>query len=276
MAGWVKLFGSIVTSSVWCENDKTLRVWIAFLALSDSEGRVEGAVPGLANVCRVTPDEMRAALVRLSSPDPDSRTPDHEGRRIEAIPGGWLILNYRLYRERGQAKEGSRAPYMRKRRAEATALLPDVTRYTEERGEKREAEQKTDSSAIAAGRSLSLTELRVALNRDDDAVTVMAYWLERTGKKLRSPKVHDQILSRIKARLRDGCSTADLKASVDFALSDPHYVQNGYARQADVIWRSAERVQNNADRLASREPRAARDDGPSDEELDAIANGRRS
>lgn len=265
MAGWVKLFGSIVTSSVWCEDDKTLRVWIAFLALSDSEGRVEGSVPGLANVCRVTADEMRAALAKLSSPDPDSRTPDHEGRRLEAIPGGWLILNYRLYRDRGQAKEGSRAPYMRQRRA-VNALPETVTRYTEERREKRDTEQKTDSSATASGSRPS--------KRDDDACTVMAYWLERTGTKLRSPKAHDQILARIKARLRDGCSVADLKACVDFALSDTEwYVPKGYAKKPDVIWRSAERVQDLVTRLEGRTTKGARDDGPSEEELDRIANG---
>lgn len=123
MAGWTKLFSSIVTSSIWCEDDKTFRVWVALLALSDQEGLVEGSVPGLANLCRLTPDEMRAALEKLSSPDPDSRSPEFEGRRIEKIEGGWKLLNYEKYRQKAVAGEGSRAPYYRAYRARKRAEL---------------------------------------------------------------------------------------------------------------------------------------------------------
>lgn len=121
MAGWTKLFSSIVTSSIWCEDDKTFRVWVALLALSDQEGIVEGSVPGLANLCRLTPAEMRAAIEKLSSPDPDSRSPEFEGRRIEKIEGGWKLLNYEKYRQKAVAGEGSRAPYYREYRARKRA-----------------------------------------------------------------------------------------------------------------------------------------------------------
>ena len=113
MAGWAKLFSSIVTSSVWTEDDATLRVWIAMLATADAEGVVEGSIPGFASLARVTVEQMEAALAKLSAPDAYSRTPDHGGRRVEKIEGGWLVLNYAKYREQAQAKEGSRAPYDR-------------------------------------------------------------------------------------------------------------------------------------------------------------------
>ena len=116
MAGYSKLFSSIVTSSIWSEDDKTLRVWFAMLALTDARGNVEGSVPGFAHVARVTIPEMEHAIERLSSPDPYSRTPDNEGRRVEVVPGGWVILNYCAYRERCQSKDGSRAAYERNRR----------------------------------------------------------------------------------------------------------------------------------------------------------------
>ena len=116
MAGYSKLFSSIVTSSIWSEDDKTLRVWFAMLALTDARGNVEGSVPGFAHVARVTIPEMEHAIERLSSPDPYSRTPDNEGRRVEVVPGGWVILNYCAYRERCQSKDGSRAEYERNRR----------------------------------------------------------------------------------------------------------------------------------------------------------------
>lgn len=143
MSGWTKLFSSIVTSSIWVEDDSTLRAWVAMLATADADGVVEGSVPGFANLARVTADQMRLAVTRLSSPDPESRTPDFDGRRIEVIEGGWRILNYRTYRDRGQAKDGSKAPAMRKyrarKRAESLHELPkQVTSELEERGERKE------------------------------------------------------------------------------------------------------------------------------------------
>lgn len=113
LAGYSRLFAAIVTSSVWVEDDATRIVWIAMLATCDKDGLVQGSISGFANLARVTVEQMRVAVERLSALDPDSRTPDHEGRRIEAFEGGWRILNYAKYREVAQAKEGSNAPAMR-------------------------------------------------------------------------------------------------------------------------------------------------------------------
>lgn len=150
MAGFTKLFSSIVTSSIWCEDDATLRVWIAMLASVDSDGIVEGSIPGFANLSRVTIEQMEAALSKLSSPDVYSRTPDNEGRRIEAVPGGWKILNYAAHRERVQGKEGSRAPYMRERRR--AEKEDGVTRYIPEAGVTPPSASAAESSSSEIGR----------------------------------------------------------------------------------------------------------------------------
>lgn len=117
MAGYSKLFSGLVTSSVWCLDNATLRVWIAMLALKNVKGDVEGSIPGFASLARISVEEMRKAVGILSSPDPDSRTTDQEGRRILPIPGGWHVVNHEKYRNMGQSQEGSRAPYMRDYRA---------------------------------------------------------------------------------------------------------------------------------------------------------------
>jgi hypothetical protein len=121
MAGYTKLFSSLVTSSIWCVDSATLRVWIAMLAVKDGDGYVEGSIPGFANLARVSLEEMRRAVEILSSPDPDSRTSVLEGRRIIQVPGGWQVVNHDLYRNKGQSQDGSRAPYMRKYRAQKKA-----------------------------------------------------------------------------------------------------------------------------------------------------------
>lgn len=68
------------------------------LAMADRQGRVWASIPGLANRARISVDDCRAAIKFFMAPDVDSRTKDHEGRRIEEIDGGWKLLNHAKYR----------------------------------------------------------------------------------------------------------------------------------------------------------------------------------
>jgi len=126
MTGFTKLFSSIVSSSIWCEDDVTLRVWIALLALSDAHGDVDASIPGLASLCRMPVEDCERAIGILCAPDPHSRSKTKEGRRIELRHGGFRIINYASYRSRGQDKDGSRAAYMRARRS-AGSSAPGIT-----------------------------------------------------------------------------------------------------------------------------------------------------
>ena len=96
---FTKLFSSITESSVWMQDDHTRLVWIAMLAMADKRGRVWSSVPGLANRARVPIEAVERALGIFLAPDQFSRTKEHEGRRIEAMDGGWRLLNYLKYRE---------------------------------------------------------------------------------------------------------------------------------------------------------------------------------
>lgn len=116
---FTKLFNSILTSTIWCEPERTRLVWIAMLALADHAGRVHASIPGLASVARVPIDDCRTAIDTFLAPDRDSRTSLYEGRRIEPIDGGWRLLNYTKFREmkdEESAKEAKRK-YMQNRRA---------------------------------------------------------------------------------------------------------------------------------------------------------------
>lgn len=81
------------------------------------------------------------------------------------------------------------------------------------------------------------------------AMDVLDYWTQKTQTSFRSAKVKLAALKRIRQRLDDGLGPDDLKACVDYALYDDFYVQHGYAKQPDVIWRSAERVQSIVERV---------------------------
>lgn len=96
-----KLFGSIITSSIWSEDPNVCKIWITILALKDRKGFVFGSMGGLAHQCRLPVEAVRAAIVKFTSPDPDSsdmgRIPEQEGRRLEVIDGGWRVLNSEHY-----------------------------------------------------------------------------------------------------------------------------------------------------------------------------------
>ena len=96
---YVKVFASILTSTLWALDDATRLVWITLLALSDKDGFVRASPSGLARIANVDEEKGRAAIVTLSAPDADSGSQEYEGRRIECVPGGFLILNYKKYRD---------------------------------------------------------------------------------------------------------------------------------------------------------------------------------
>ena len=108
---FVKLFREILMSSIWDEDADTRLLWITMLVLADQDGYVRGTPSALARTARLNVDAAQKALDVLAAPDPQSRTPDNDGRRIEPAPGGWMVLNYQAYREARSAED--RRTYMR-------------------------------------------------------------------------------------------------------------------------------------------------------------------
>ena len=121
---YVKLFSSILESSVWDEAPATRLVWITFLLLADEEGFVKGVESGIARRACVSKQECRVALEVLSAPDIESQDQDHGGRRLEKVEGGWVVLNYKKYREirtKKQEREAAKKRRQRDRKAAAEA-----------------------------------------------------------------------------------------------------------------------------------------------------------
>lgn len=96
---YVKLFSKILDSSIWMEPAATKIVWITLLAAKDQDGFAQFAsIRNLAQRAVVTVEEAKTAVECLSGPDIDSTNPKNEGRRIERVPGGYIILNSEQYR----------------------------------------------------------------------------------------------------------------------------------------------------------------------------------
>lgn len=116
---FTKLQRSIVTSSIWLQDADTRLVWITLLALCDRDGVVRASPLGLAHQARVEPEACHRALELLQSPDADSRSTEHEGRRIERVDGGFMVLNYQRILSEGAREE--RREYNREKQAEFRA-----------------------------------------------------------------------------------------------------------------------------------------------------------
>lgn len=59
----------------------------------------------MAHAARVTLQDCQAALAKLCSPDPFSRTKAYEGRRIEEVEGGYQLVNHAKYRDKLSAED---------------------------------------------------------------------------------------------------------------------------------------------------------------------------
>lgn len=167
MSGYTKLFGSLIHSTIWREPDHVRVLWVTMLAMVNGDGVVEASVPGLADASRIDVTQCRHALGVLSSPDPDSRTPDFEGRRVEAVDGGWRILNFEKYRDKlseedRKTKSAERSRRYRERRKaeeERRVTLPVTPRHapsrdvTRKRQEEEEEEAKEEAAPEAGGGS---------------------------------------------------------------------------------------------------------------------------
>lgn len=108
---YAKLFSSITESSLWSEPKEARLLFVSMLARADATGFVEAALPGLARLANLSISEVESAIDILEKPDPYSKNPDNEGRRVMRVPGGWMILNYEVYRNRRGDEE--RREYMR-------------------------------------------------------------------------------------------------------------------------------------------------------------------
>jgi len=154
MPNYTKLFNSLITSTIWTEDDKTRIVWITMLALADQHGEVHASIPGLARMAGVEIEACQAAIQKFLSPDDFSRTPNHEGRRIVEIQGGWELLNHAKYRalaskEDARIANAERQKRHRERNADVTPSNADVTHG----GDIVEADTDTKAKAKAVQRT---------------------------------------------------------------------------------------------------------------------------
>ena len=140
---FVKLDANITTSTLWCEDHETLRVWIYLLATASPQGTVRVTVPALAAHCFIAAERAREILGRFAAPDPDSRTSANEGRRIEIVHDPQFeirLLNYAAYRNKDHTAAARSRRYRERHPTAVTRDGRDDTRRVTQAEAEAEAE----------------------------------------------------------------------------------------------------------------------------------------
>lgn len=278
---FVKLFGTLLNSSIWDEDAATRLVWITLLLMADEEGYVRATEKALCRQARVTQEDCRRALKVLSGPDLATGTQDYGGRRVEAVEGGWLLLNYMKYREirtKQQIQAAARQQRFRDRDRDSSrpshtsdADHGDVTPVTTEAEAEAEGEEKQKKTTRSAASNLPVrlgltgqavteriqevfaqvaeaTETR--LNKDQlrrlMVATVFSYW----SYKMKHPKalLDPKREARIRARLKEsGDKVDELLYAIDGWFRDKVFQEqaDGGKKLDDIdnIFRDRSRVE---------------------------------
>ena len=90
--------GSLVTKGPW----QALVTFQQFIVLADKEGIVDMTPEVISATTSIPLEIIKIGISALQEPDPHSRTPDEEGRRIMLLDDhrdwGWWVVNYHHYR----------------------------------------------------------------------------------------------------------------------------------------------------------------------------------
>lgn len=118
-------------SSIMEESPETFKVFIALLAACGPNGIAPVSETYLVSVCRLPEAVVARAIKKLSFPDPKSRTLTDQGRRIRRVDGGFFIINYLKFREKGYSMTSSairKRKYRETRNAQSLGLgkIPSI------------------------------------------------------------------------------------------------------------------------------------------------------
>lgn len=180
----MKIYGDkLLRSSLWLEPMETRFVFIGMLAMADSDGFVD--VPNtavLAHALNIDRETVEKAVAALEAPDPLSRSPELQGRRIVRSGEGWICVNHGKYRKVRTKKQVADANRIAAQRAATKATCSDVAPEAEAEAEAEGRGQRQQSSGPSIPEQCAATYRCVTGHTDVSEIS--AEW---------SPKVRDAV-----------------------------------------------------------------------------------
>lgn len=135
--GYTPAFDSIYTGTLYGKWPAAA-VWASLLPLLDKNGCIDMSLQAISGMTGWPMDLLKQGIEQLMEPDPDSRTPGEDGRRLVPIdpnrPWGWRAVNHSKYREKARKQNydaertasGKDAERKRKARSARPAMSRDV------------------------------------------------------------------------------------------------------------------------------------------------------
>jgi hypothetical protein len=144
--------GTLCTRGPW----QALVTFQQMLVLADPDGNVDMTVGAIARRTTIPQEIIQQGIESLLLPDPESRTPTEEGRRLlplsEGRSWGWHIVNYRHYRElkREEDRREYHREYWRNKRSKASTSSTDSTetQHAQQNQPKKETEAEAKEEAV--------------------------------------------------------------------------------------------------------------------------------
>lgn len=204
-----KLFTKILDSSIWLEKNTTRIVWLTLIAAMDEDGFCQFASSAnLAHRAIVDPKECDEAIKCLESEDPNSSDKEHDGKRIERVPGGWMVLNSAKYKDlvtREISKERTRERVRRHREK-----YKEVTKCNVPVQNCNVSVTQSDTDTKTESKTEKNTYCPVCKE-------VIEYLNLKAGTSFRNVKSNDDFII---ARIKEGATVADLKSVIDLKCKD--------------------------------------------------------
>lgn len=225
-----KLFSSMYDGTL-CGQWEALVTFQQMIVLCDADGIVDMTAQALAARTSIPLKIIEKGIAILEGPDPYSRTPDQEGRRIERIdahrPWGWHLVNHEKYKTlqdsdtvREQTRD--RVKRHREKRKQDQGNAVGVTGVTLGNGQKPNTDTNTETDkkeqkdivelkldAHSQGKNgrdqIRTRELRIK------AIEILAFL---NAKATRNYKLLPANVDPIVALLRDGATEEDCRAVI--------------------------------------------------------------
>lgn len=138
MQGYTPVFGSVYAGTL-CGKWPTAAVWVSLLPLCDKRGHIDMSHIAISALTGWPLELLRQGISELMKPDPASRSPDEDGRRLILLDPdhrdwGWRVVNHGLYREKARKlqydteRTASGRDAERKKESREVPRSPDTSR----------------------------------------------------------------------------------------------------------------------------------------------------
>lgn len=105
--GYTPVFNSVFDGTLYGKWPESA-VWLTMLALCDSRGQIDKSYEAIAGQTGWPMELLKEGIAALMSPDPRSRSPAEDGRRLVLIDParewGWRVVNVQLYRRKASGQ----------------------------------------------------------------------------------------------------------------------------------------------------------------------------